>query len=166
MGLFSDISQAFSWLKKVFTSHSASADSVAITITEAIKSILANPVANFLEQVGDAVTHTNLPTDIANCLSNTIIPKVLAAELALQGLPPNPSVQQIQAFGQAVLTAFNVTSDNSKLYTVLTAQIYGEIQTTLNTTPGKFADWVIAIEASYADYQKDLAGNAVPSVVG
>lgn len=166
MSLISVLTSVGKWFGKVFVSHAQSADSVAVYITEMVKTILANPISGFLLNLADGVTHTNLPTDIANTISNTVIPKALAVELGIQGLPDNPTPAQILAFEQNIMTAFNVTSDNSKLYTVLGAQIYGEIQTTLNTTPGKFADWVIAIEASYADYQKDLAGNAVPSVVG
>lgn len=166
MSLISVLTSVGKWFGKVFVSHTESADSVAVYITEMVKTILANPISGFLLNLADGVLHTNLPTNIAQTISTVVIPKALAIELGIQGLPDNPTQAQVLAFEQAIMTSFNVTSDNSKLYTVLGAQVFGEIQTTLNTTPGRFADWVIAIEKSYADYQKDLAGNATPAVVG
>lgn len=166
MSLISILKSVGTWFDKTFISHAQSADSVAVYITEMVKTVLANPITGFLLNVADGVFHTNLPSDIANTISNVVIPKVLAVELGLQGLPPNPTPAQVLSFEQSIMTAFNVTGDNSKLYTILGAQIYGEIQNTVNSTPGKFADWVVAIEKSYADYQKDLAANATPTANG
>ena len=163
MSLFSDILRPFKWLAGVFVSHTVSAAPVAITITEAIKTILANPITGFLENVADAITGTQVPTSIANAI-NGIIPKILAVELSIQGLPPNPTEAQILAFEQQILTAFNIKSNNSKLYTELGAQIYGIIQTTEATGNTNFAGWVSAIEQAYLDLQKDLSANAVVNV--
>lgn len=159
MSLFSGISQAFNWLTKVFVSHTVSAAPVAVTITEYIKTLLANPVTNTLENIADAVTGTQVPTAIANDI-NAIIPKILAVELGIEGLPANATPTQILGFEQAILSSFNVTGNNSKLYTELGSQIYGIIQTTIANGNTNFAAWVTAIEQAYLDYQKDLAANA------
>lgn len=156
MSIFSDLIKPFVWLSKVFVSHSVSDAPVAITITEAIKAILANPIVGFLENVADAVTGTQIPTTVANAITG-IIPKILAVELGIQGLPANPTPDQILAFEQSILKAFSITSNNSKLYTELGAQIYGILQASPDT---KFATLVNDIEQAYLDYQKDLAANA------
>ena len=54
-----------------------------------------------------------------------IVPKVLAAELALKELPDNPTEKDIKKFADAVLKAFNVENNNSKLWTTFGAQVYG-----------------------------------------
>lgn len=156
--LLTPLISVWTWFKKVFVNHTDSAASVAVTITETIKTILSNPLVGFLLNVADAVTGTQLPSQVVTVINNQI-PKILAIELSIQGLPQNPTPEQILAFEQAALKAFNVTTDNSKLYTILGAQIYGEIQKTLTTTPGKFADWVKTVEASWLDYQADLKAN-------
>lgn len=162
MSIFSPLIQAWTWFTKVVVDHIKSTAQIAVVITETVKAILDNPIASFLENIADGITHTNLPTEIANAV-NAEIPKILAIELGIQGLPDNPTPDQILAFENSVLTAFGVTSDKSKLYTTLAAQIYGRIQTTISTTPGKFADWVKTVEESWEDYQADLAAN--PGIV-
>lgn len=151
--------QAWSWFKKNFIDHIQSAAPVAIFITETVKTILANPEVGFLLTLANSITGTNLPTAIANDIT-AIIPKVLAVELGIEGLPPNPTPDQILAFENAVMKAFNVNSNNSKLYTELAAQIYGIIQTAIASGVNNFATWVTAVEQMYLDYQKDLGANA------
>lgn len=155
MSLLHPIISAWSWFKKIFVSHTESAASVAVVITESIKAILSNPIANVFENIADVVTHTTLPTNIATIINN-VIPKILAVELAIEGLPDNPTEDQILAFEQSILKSFDVTSNNSKLYTVLSAQVYGIIQKTLQTTPGKFANWVNAVQLAYIIYKSDI----------
>ncbi len=156
MSIFKPLISAWTWFKKAFIDHTQSGASVAVVITETAKAILENPVVGFLANVLDGITHTGLPT-AAIALINNQMPKILATELAIQGLPENPTPDQILAFEQDIIKAFGVkSSDNGKLYTVLSAQIYGIIQNTVNNTQGKFADWVIAVEAAYQDYQTDL----------
>lgn len=159
MGLFTDIIRAWTWFTKVFVSHAVSADKVAVTVTETIKTLLANPVTGFLENVADAVTGTQVPTNIANAI-NSVIPKILAVELGIQGLPANPQPSDILAFEQEIMGAFSITSNNSKLYTELAAQVYGIVQANIANGTTNFAGWVTAVEAAYADYQKDLTANA------
>jgi hypothetical protein len=121
--------------------------------------MLANPVFGLLTNIADAVFGTQVPSNIAALINAGII-KVLTVELAIQGLPDNPTDAQVLTFEQNIMKAFNVTSNNSKLYTVLGAQIYGIIQENIDNGKTNFADWVDAIEQAYLDYQKDLAANA------
>jgi len=159
MSIFSDLTRAWAWFSKVFVSHIVDADKVAITVTETVKALLANPVTSFFVNVADAITGTQVPTNIANAI-NAVIPKILAIELGILGLPANATEAQILAFEQDILKAFNVSANNSKLYTELAAQVYGIIQTNIANGKTNFADWVTAIETAYLDYKKDLAANA------
>lgn len=164
MSIISDITRAWSWLTKNFVSHTESAAHVAVTVTEAVKTLLANPVTGILVNIADAVTGTQIPASIANTI-NGIIPKILAVELGIQGLPSNPTEAQILAFEQSILSTFNIASNNSKLYTVLAAQVYGIVQSTIANGNNNFAGWVGAVGTAYADYQKDLSANAAPTIV-
>lgn len=159
MSIISDITRAWAWLKKEVTAVAIPADKVAVTITEAIKTLLANPVANTLENIADAVTGTQVPTEVANEI-NAVIPKILAVELAIEGLPEIATPAGVLAFEQAILGTFNVSSNNSKLYTELSSQIYGIVQSKIDSGQTNFASWVDAVEQAYADYQKDLSANA------
>lgn len=162
MSLLSPILSVFGWFKRNFIDHSKSAASVAVTITEVVKSILANPVTGFLENIIDGITHTGIATEVGSLISAQI-PKVLAVELAIEGLPDNATPEQIAAWEQKVLAAFNVTSDKSKLYTTLSAQIFNIIKEKLADGKLTFAEAVQVVEESYLDYQKDLA--AFPGIV-
>lgn len=158
MSILNPLISAWSWFKKVFVSHTSSAASIAVTITETVKALLSNPITKLFENVADAITHTQLPTEIANTI-NSVIPKILAVELGIQGLPDNPTEADILAFEQAVLNAFSISSDNSKLYTTLGAQIYGIIKSKLEDGKFTFAEAVDAVEQAWAAYQSDLAAN-------
>lgn len=155
MGLFTDLTRAWTWFKTNVIDHIKSGDKIAIVITETVKTLLTNPVTGFLLNIADAVTGSQIPTVIANTVIS-VIPKVLAAELAIQGLPDNPTPEQILAFEQSVLQAFSVSSNNSKLYTILSAQIYGIIQASVLNGKTNFADLVLDVEQAYADYKADL----------
>lgn len=162
MGLFQNIFKPFVWLYKQIAAGVKTEAPIAVTITEAIKTILANPVTSLLENIFDAVTGTTIAVDAANQIT-TLIPKVLAAELAIEGLAANPTQADVLAFEQRVLAAFNVKSDNSRLYTVLGAQIYGIVNAQVQSgQPLTFAVLVADIEAAYEDYKADLAANEKP----
>lgn len=160
MSILSPIISVFNWFKKTFIDHTKSAASVAVTITEAIKTLLSNPIAHFLEEVVDSVTHTTIASNIA-ALINAAIPKILAIELGIEGLPDNPTPEQILAFENQILQAFSVAPGKDRLYTTLAAQIYGIIQANLSSGKTTFADWVVAVETAYQDYLKDLANSGI-----
>ena len=123
MSLLKILTGIGAWFKKVFIDHTQSAASVAVTITEYAKTFLNSGIAGLLENLADSVTGTQLPTEAATAVNNAI-PKILAVELSIEGLPDNPQPADILAFEQRVLAAFNVTGDNSKLYTELAACRY------------------------------------------
>jgi hypothetical protein len=157
MSIFTKIG---AWFKKEFSDILQDADKVAITLTEGIKTALVGGVLGFMAEGLDFLTKSNVPTEIVTLISNNI-DKVLAVELAIQGLPATPTAADILAFEQRVLTAFGVTSDTSKLYTTLAAQIYGIIQTQNQAgTKFTFAVLVDDVEQAYQDYLTDQTANA------
>src|ERR1700744_3831650 len=110
MSLLSVFGSVISWFKNKFVDHVQDADKVAVTVTEAIKAILANPVTNMLINIADAITCTQVPSNIAAEI-NAIVQKALAVELGVQQLPANPTEADIEAFETGILKAFNVTAD-------------------------------------------------------
>lgn len=143
------------WLQKVFTSLENDVDKFAISVTEHIKDNLDNGAIGFILDFVDKEFNTHIAPEVVGLLKN-VIPKVLAAELAIQGLPINPTEQDILDFENKVLDAFGLHSQKDKMYTVLASQIYIEIKTLMNKTEGiTFADTVKLIETAYADYLKE-----------
>lgn len=156
MSIFTKIG---AWISKVFNDALRDADQIAIVTTEAVKTALVNGVAGFIAEVLDGLTKSQVPTEIVTLVQNSI-DKILAVELAIQGLPANPTEADILAFEQSVLKAFNVTSDKSKLYTTLAAQIYGIIKTQAEAGSSfTFAQLVSDVESAYADYLTDQAAS-------
>lgn len=132
-----------------------SGDKIAMAVTEGVKTALVDGTLGFIAEVLDGLTKSNIPTEIVTLIQNNI-DKVLAVELAIEGLPVNPQASDILAFEQRVLAAFQVTSPGSKLYTTLAAQIYGIIQAQVNSgTAFSFAQLVADVEQAYQDYLTD-----------
>lgn len=147
----------WNWLKKAFTVIEKDVDKVAITVTQHIKDDLDNGVLGFIATTLAGVLHSQVPIEIVALLKMKI-PKILAVELAIQGIPDNATDQDILEFEQRVLDAFGVNNQKSKLYTVLASQIYLEVKTLMNEAHGvTFAEAVKLIEDSYTLYLKDKA---------
>src|ERR1700749_1333049 len=131
MSIFAKIG---AWLKKAFTTIKDDADTVAITVTEGIKQAIADGLLPAIAILTDSLFKTHLAEDVIAIL-NANINKILAVELAIQGLPDNPTEQDIQNFGNAVVTAVSGLSPTgkSKLFTTLAAQVYGIIEAQVNS---------------------------------
>lgn len=146
------------WFAKIFKSVKTDAAKIAVAITEdvqtALKSGVIGALADVISSIFPNVKH--LPQDVVTELEN-IVPKALASELALQGLPDNPTEQDVTDFENKVLTAFNLHDDKSKLYSVLSAQIYGILLKHIGKTGLTFADRLADVEEAYQDYVKDKA---------
>jgi hypothetical protein len=149
------ITSVEAWFKKVFLATKTNFDTVAIAITQdlqnALNSGVVDVIAKFVEGTFPSVQ--KLPEAIVAELK-LIIPKILVAELALQGLPDNPTQEEVQAFAESVAKAFNVNQSNSKLWTVFGAQVYGIL---LNDKTKTFASLVLDVEQAYQALQADLA---------
>lgn len=157
MSIFTKIG---AWFAKIWKSLKESGIQVAVTITESIKSALdSGSVGWFATLIEEVFPVTGkIPEEVVAALKANIV-KILAAELAVEGIPDNATAADIQTFENNVLAAFKVTDAKSKLYTTLAAQIYGIIEAH-NGNTWTFAQLVAAVEQAYQDYQTD---NATPA---
>lgn len=149
------IQEVEAWFKKVFISAQTKGDQIAIAITEDVQAALKSGI---VDGIAEAISATfpsvkNIPETLVADLK-VVVPKILAAELALQGLPANPAPADIQAFANSVAAAFNVNTNNSKLWTTFAAQVYAILQ---QDTTSNFASLVADVEQAYQDLQADQA---------
>lgn len=153
MSIFKSIG---AWFSKIFKSVQQDGDKIAIAITEDVQEALKSGVVDALAGVisSEFPSVKNLPQEVVTLLRQ-VIPELLAAELAIQGLPTNPTQVDIQAFITRVLDAFKVDNNNSKLWTLLASQIYGLLQNYINAPKQTFAELVAIVEQAYQDYIQD-----------
>lgn len=155
------LSKVGAWFKKVFVAIKDDADKVAITITEEIKTGLDSGVIAAIAKALDTITG-HVSTEVLTLLQ-AAVPKALAVELAIQGLPDNPTAADITTFDTAVLTAVGGASlvASSQLWTTLAAQVYAMLQTDLSASGGSmtFAQIVALVEKSYQQYLTDQASD-------
>lgn len=141
------------FFKKAISKVKEFSGKFAVEATEELQKALKNGTADALAQIISATfpKAKDLPQKVVAELK-IIVPKVLAAELALKELPENPTEKDIKKFADAVLKAFNVENNNSKLWTTFGAQIYGILEQDKKRT---FASLVRDIEEAYQLY-KDI----------
>lgn len=167
MSIFKEIGKFFAKtlphaIADFFSAAKTDADKIAIALTEGVKTVLnsglADDLAHLIEGVFPGVK--NVPTDLLATLQ-VQVPKILAAELALQGLPADATEDQVKAFGQTILDAFNVHADKSKLYSTLAAQLYGILLEYTQKPKPSFADLVAAVESAFQAYKNAQADEQV-----
>ena len=137
---------------------------VAISITQGIKLALDS---GLVKVITDLIPG-NLDNEIVGFLQ-TAIPKALAIELALEGIPDNATPEQIQEF--ILLVEKSVGGKNwqeqSAFWTKLAVNIYNQIQADLNKDPNhaniSFADMVAIVEEAYTAYKAHQAGDDTSS---
>jgi hypothetical protein len=156
MSLFSKIGD---FLKKIWKGVKDSSDTIAIAITEEIQGAIKSGALASTAQIVEAVLPSTgkLPEELVAKLE-AAIPKILAVELSIKHLGDSPTEADIKEFETAVLTAFGVLDDRSKLWSTLSAQIYGIIKADVDAgTKYTFAQCVIDVEKAWQYYQQDLA---------
>lgn len=155
MSIFTKIG---AWLSKAFKTLKTDGAKVAVAITEGlqdgIKSGVLTAVADLIGGIFPNVK--NLPAEIVADLQK-YLPKILATELAIEGLPDNPTDKDFTEFETRVMTAFGVTDDTSKLWSTLAAQVYSIIRRHVGAGPYTFAELINDVEESYQDYLADKA---------
>lgn len=150
------------WIGKFFHKVKDDGAKIAVSITQGVKLFLQSGVADGLASVIDGIVGNSIAESVVSVLKANIN-KILAVELAIEGLPDNPTAQDILNFENAAITA--VTGLNpygkSKLYSLLASQIYSDVQEQLNgNTTLTFAQIVTIIGDAYNDYAADEAANA------
>jgi len=155
MSLFTKIGD---FLKKIWKGIKDDSDSVAIAITEEIQAGLNSGTLASFAQIIEAIMPATgkLPEQIVAKLQ-VAVPKILAVELAIKHLPDNPTADDLKIFEQDILNAFGLLDDHSKLWTTLSAQVYGIIKADVDAgTRYTFAQCVIDVEKAWQYYQQDL----------
>lgn len=134
----------------------------AVAITEEVKTIIGSGLIQGIAVFLDTTFKTHLAEDVIAGL-NKIIPHLLAVELAVEGLPDNPTEQDILDFETRIYTAFTGLPPlgQSKLFTTFGAQVYGIIKPQVDAgTPFTFFLLAKDVEEAYQDYLKDVADNS------
>jgi hypothetical protein len=134
---------------------------IALAIIEEVKIITSNPSTGFIASILDELTKSNIPTEILAELKAKL-PDALAVSLAIQGLPSDPTEQDIEDLEKRILDAFGVAPDKSEFYSRLGAKIISIIRA--NTMPGQkftFATLVNDLEQAYQAYLIAKQGDAV-----
>jgi hypothetical protein len=145
------------FISKIWKSLTGSTDTAAIAITEGIQEALKNGTLTTITKIVEAVLPIGetLPAAIIAKL-DVLIPQILSFELSIQGLSDNPTEVQIKAFEDEIIKAFGVSTDNSKLWTTLAAQVYIIIKSDVESgTKYTFAQAVIDVEKAYHAYVAD-----------
>lgn len=152
--------KAWEWLKKEFTRlgkfFSDHVIRVAVTVTNGVKDALASGTVDFIATIADGLTKSNVPSEIVG-LIKLIIPKILAFELAIEGLPPNPTQDDIIAFETRALAALGISFQKDKVWATITAQVILEVKSMLNDGKITFAEAFQLGQDVYKDYKQDMA---------
>jgi hypothetical protein len=143
---------------KAFKSGLAKADQIAVAITEDVQTALKNGSADELAKIIEGVFPSvkNLPDELLAGIK-TFLPKVLAVELGLQaeltGITPDNS----QALATAICNAFNVSANNSKVWSTLAGQVTQILQADTTKT---WASYIADVEAAFVDLKADIDAQA------
>lgn len=156
MSIFKAIGKAASavgkWIAGAFTWVQKKEAPFVVGIVEELQTFWKTGTPGFIASILDTLTKNQVPTNIVNALG-AALPKVLAANLAIEGLPTDFTPEQFADFEQRVLAAFGVTDNKSKLYTSLGADLLGIVRK--HTQPGQDYTWFTLasdLEEAYQDY--------------
>lgn len=140
------------WFANAFKWVETDGAKIAVAIVEELKVLFNSGAADFFGQIMDALTKSNIPTEILDAIRKEL-PNATAIAMGLQGLGADATEQNIADLEKAILQAFNVSADNSEFYSRLGAKIISIIRA--NTAPGQtftFATLVDDLEAAYQAY--------------
>lgn len=131
---------------------------IAMAITEGIQTVLKSGLADDVAKVIEAIFPNvkNIPEDLLGKLKD-LVPKVLAAELGIVGLPENATEEQIEEFVKATLAAFNVHDDKSKLYTTLAGSLYTIFRAYTGEAKLSWAEVIAEVEQAFQAFKNDQA---------
>lgn len=146
------------WFAKVFVSVEENAAHIAVSIGEVAKDALQNGTLDVGAKIVDFVTKSALGDEVEAALK-IALPKIIAVSAAIETHPDATwTTDQVVAWEQKILDAFNIHGNKSVVYSLIAAQTYGVLNS-LKANPGKptLAAWIGAVEAIYNDYQADLS---------
>src|SRR5579871_4962193 len=101
------------WFKKAFTDIQTDIAPIAVTITEGLKTAIDSGILPAIT----ALIPDGIGADISAFLTkngDAILSKALAVELGIEGLPANPTEDQMKAWVNSVISALAGTSALAK----------------------------------------------------
>lgn len=161
MSIFTKI---WAFIKKIGAWTVEHAAPTVVAIVEQLQTLWNSGTPGFIASVLDSLTKSGIPTEVVNAIGKAL-PTILANALAVEGLPTNPSPIQLAAFEQRILDAIGIHDSKSKIYTVVSADIFAMLQRDLQ--PGvkyTFAMCVAEIEEAFQDYKNALANEGGDNV--
>lgn len=154
MSIFTKI---WAFIKKIGQWTVSHAAPTVVAVVEELQTLWKSGTIGFIASVLDSLTKSGVPTAVVNSVGKEL-PNILAAALAIEGLPTDPTDAQLADFEQRVLAAFGIHDNKSKLYTVVGADLIGIIRRDL--IPGQPFTWATLaedLEEAYQDYLQALA---------
>lgn len=145
----------FSWLKKAGHNIEVEAAKIAVAITEALKMAAANGSLNIIGDIVDFLTKSGVGSVVVEKVK-VILPNLMSIALGLESPPEQATAEQIAEWSDEVLKALGISSDKSKFYTIIAADLAKDIQIHLAANGGKdltFAQWVEIVEDTFKDYK-------------
>lgn len=155
----------WTWIGGLFHHLKVKIAPAIVGLLEVIKGVEESGVVDGLAKVIDQAFHTTAAEN-GNAILKKSINSALATFLAIEELPDNPTEEQLQLFGQNVLTAIagkkaaqsipgqvNVNL-GAQLYVIIDKIYQGHKIDGGKVTAGEIAK---AVEEAWQDYQDDLA---------
>jgi hypothetical protein len=144
--------RAWKWIKHALADGEQKVIPIAIAVTQGVKTALESGVPDFIANLVETIfpqVH-NLPDQLLKVIKDNIV-KVLAVELAIKALEGTPTEEQVKEFEEAVLKAFGLHDNKSKLYTEMAVKLATDIDTFIQggNKERTFAEWVEEIEREY-----------------
>lgn len=150
MSLGSILKAVGGWFAKIFKDIETDVIPVAVAVVQAVKNISDDGLLDTIDKLfGNIVPPSVLAAIKAE------IPKILADLLSIEGLPADPTPDQIKSFADAIIASFASMDfqKKSEALTRLGVKITVLIQGLVASGQTKsFAAWATLLEESYQDY--------------
>ncbi|MBS1915652.1 MAG: hypothetical protein JST87_05205 [Bacteroidetes bacterium] len=153
----------WTWLSKIFNDVKVKVAPVVVGILNAIQGAEDSGIVDTIAKIIDGAFNTKI-AETVNAALKTAVLDAIAAELAITGLPANPTDADIKAFETAIVTAVagkKAVGVKGKAVIDLGVQVYDIIQKIvaehIDGSKVTAAEIVIAVEEAYQDWQNDLA---------
>jgi hypothetical protein len=153
------------WFGNIFHSIKVKVAPVVVSILEVLKGAEETGVADAISSFIDKALHTHVAEDI-NALVKKNIYNAIAAFLAIEGLPDNPTDDQIKAFVSVAVTALAgkvaAESIKGKVYQDFGIQLYDIVKKAIDASKvsgnAVTANQIAGdIEQAYQDYKNAAA---------
>lgn len=152
----------WTWFEKVFDEAELKVNRVVVSILQAVQGLEDSGVLPFIAKILDKATG-HLSTEINEGVKKAVTAG-LVTELAIAGLPANPTEQDIKDFDSRVISAFAgkkaAQSMPGQVVSQLGAQLYNIIHTSIGQAVGKpltCAVIITDIEQGFQDFLQDEA---------